>query len=344
MKDCKVFSITIFTVFALCVILTAPATALAARYNFKVGHESAPASMQDKFANKFKEYVEKESKGEIAVSVFPSDQIGDPFALLQGVQSGVIELGIFNGGSIATVLKDYALFSVPALLPKEPQKNRQIFATNSDFVKKLTSETEKTGVKYLGAYIEPFFQVTANKKIEKAEDFKGLKIRTMNSPIIIATYKALGANPTPIPFSEVYSGLQTHLIDAQENPLDIIYEMSFFEVQKYLMLTNHSTVINMLYINDKLLKGMPKNMQDIVIKGGQVAQDYMFSEVSNIEKRGMEDLKKTGKITTVEGSKSVADAYKKAAGEAKKEYFKLVGEKRGKELIDSLEAAVKKLK
>jgi len=247
--------------------------------------------MQDQFAHKFKEYVEKESKGEIVVTIFPSDQIGDPFALLQGVQSGVVELGIFNGGSIATVLKDYSLFSIPALLPKEPGKNKQIFDADSDFVKKLTSETEKTGVRYLGSYIEPFFQVTANKKIEKAEDFKGLKIRTMNSPIIIATYKALGANPTPIPFSEVYSGLQTRLIDAQENPLDIIYEMSYYEVQKYLMLTYHSTVINMLYINDKILKEMPENLRETVVRGGRAAQGFMFSEISNIEKRGMEDLK-----------------------------------------------------
>lgn len=337
--------VIVISVMALCAVFSLTSGALAAaKYNFKVGHESAPASMQDQFANKFKDYVEKESNGEIAVSIFPSDQIGDPFALLQGVQSGVIELGIFNGGSIATVLKDYALFSVPALLPREPEKNRLVFAPNSDFVKRLTSETEKTGVKYLGSYIEPFFQVTANRKIEKAEDFKGLKIRTMNSPIIIATYKALGANPTPIPFSEVYSGLQTRLIDAQENPLDIIYEMSFFEVQKYLMLTHHSTVINMLYVNDKLFKGMPKNLQDVVIAGGRVAQDYMFSEISAIENRGMADLKKTGKISIIEGSGSVVDAYKKASSEAKKEYFKLVGEKRGKELLDSLEAAVKKLK
>ncbi len=247
--------------FAAALCLGAP-QAEAAQYDIKVGHESAPDSMQDQFAKKFKEYVERESKGEIAVSVFPSDQLGDPFALLQGVQSGVMELGIFNGGSIATILKDYALFSIPAILPKEPAKTKKIF--ESDFVKTLTSSTEKTGVKYLGSYIEPFFQVTANKIVEKPEDFKGLKIRTMNSPIIIATYRALGANPTPIPFSEVYSGLQTRLIDAQENPLDIIYEMSFYEVQKYLMLTSHSTVINFLCINTGLLEGMSPELQKIV--------------------------------------------------------------------------------
>lgn len=326
---------------ALACSFAAPGPAFAAKYNFKVGHESAPNSMQDQFAHKFKEYVERESKGEIAVSVFPSDQIGDPFALLQGVQSGVIELGIFNGGSIATVLKDYAMFSIPEILPKEPQKNKQIF--ESDFVKTLISNTEKTGVKYLGAYIEPFFQVTANREIKTPEDFKGLKIRTMNSPIIIATYKALGANPTPIPFSEVYSGLQTRLIDAQENPLDIIYEMSFHEVQKYLILTNNSTVVNFLCVNGKLFAGMPEELQKIVTDGGRYAQGYMFAEVPAIEKKGRENLEKTGKITIQESTPEITAAYKKAAEEAKKEYFKSVGAARGQELLDSLEAVVKTL-
>lgn len=316
--------------------------AYAAKYNFKLGHESAPNSMQDQFAYKFKEYVERESKGDITISIFPSDQIGDPFALLQGVQSGVIDLGIFNGGSIATVLKDYAMFSIPAILPKSLQENKKIF--ESDFVRTLVSNTEKTGVKYLGAYIEPFFQVTANKEITKIEDFKGLKIRTMNSPIIIATYKALGANPTPIPFSEVYSSLQTRLIDAQENPLDIIYEMSFHEVQKYLVLTNHSTVINFLCSNGKLFTGMPDGLQRILVEGGRYAQNYMFEEVPTIEKQGYQSLEKTGKITILESTPEIAAAYKKAAEEAKKEYFKLVGKTRGMELLDSLEAAMKALR
>ena len=338
-KTLAAFALVLF-ICACGLLLSAP-VAEAAKYNLKVGHESAPDSMQDQFAKKFKEYVERESKGEIEVSVFPTDQLGDPFALLQSVQSGVIELGIFNGGSIATVLKDYALFSIPEILPKEPAKNKKVF--ESDFVRTLTSSTEKTGVKYLGAYIEPFFQVTANKVIKEPADFKGLKIRTMNSPIIIATYKALGANPTPIPFSEVYSGLQTRLIDAQENPLDIVYEMSFYEVQKYLMLTYHSTVINFLCANAKLFEGMPSELKKIVEDGGHHAQNFMFDEVSEIEKRGLEALKATGKIEIVESTPAIREAYRKAAEDAKVEYFKLVGEARGKELLSSLEAVVAKL-
>ena len=338
----KIF-VSLALILSICaggVFLSAPEAA-AAKYSLKVGHESAPDSMQDQFAKAFKEYVERESKGEIEVSVFPSDQIGDPFALLQGVQSGVIELGIFNGGSIATVLKDYAIFSIPEILPKEPAKNKKVF--ESDFVKTLVSNTEKTGVKYLGAYIEPFFQVTANKIVKESADFKGLKIRTMNSPIIIATYRALGANPTPIPFSEVYSGLQTRLIDAQENPLDIIYEMSFYEVQKYLMLTNHSTVINFLCVNGKLFEGLSPELRQVVTDGGHHAQNFMFDEVAAIERRGLDALKATGKVEIIEGSPEVTEAYKKAAEDAKKEYFKSVGEARGKELLDSLEAVVAKL-
>jgi TRAP-type C4-dicarboxylate transport system substrate-binding protein len=219
------------------------------------------------------------------------------------------------------------------------EKNRKIFSTG--FTKKLTANAESTGLNCLGIYVEPFFQLTANRKIEKPEDFRGLKVRTMNSPIILATYKGLGANPTPIPFFEVYSGLQTNLIDAQENPLNIIYEMSFHEVQKYLILTSHSTTVNVLFISQKLFDRMPKNLQEIVMEGGKVAQDYMFSEIPNIQKQAIKLLESSGKITIIESSPAISAAYKKAAEPAKEEFLKIVGEKEGKELLQALKEALK---
>ena len=326
--------------FILLVLVGFTLTAEAAsKYSLKLGCEEVTGSMQHQFVTKFKEYVEKESKGEISVSIFPGQQLGDPFAVLESVQTGVVDMGVMNGGSIATVLKEYTLFSVPSLLPEDMEKNRKLFST--DFVKTLTANAEKTGLKFLGIYVEPFFNLTANRKIEKPEDFKGLKVRTMNSPIILATYRALGANPTPVPFFEVYSGLQTNLIDAQENPINIIYEMSFHEVQKYLILTNHSTTVNVLFINQKLFDGMSKNLQEIVMGGGRVAQDYMFSEVPNIEKQAIEMLKRSGKITIAESSPEIRAAYKKASEPAKEEFLKIVGEKEGQEILQALEAALK---
>jgi len=326
------------------VCMSATIAMAAPKYTLKIGHESAPGSMMDQMAKTFKAYVEKESKGEIQVSIFPSNQVGDPFAVLQGMQTGVVEMGILNGGSIATVLKEFAIFSVPEILPKDFAKNKQVFASGSPFVKKLVANSEKTGVKFLGIYVEPFFQVTANKKITKPADFKGLKIRTMNSPIIIATYKALGANPTPVPFSEVYSGLQTNMIDAQENPLDIIYEMSYFEVQKYLIETNHSTVVNMLYISRGVFDKMPKDMQKIIVRGGEVAQNYMFNYVPKLAADSRAKLVKTGKIQMIPASPAVSGAYKKASDAAKSEYLKLVGDKEGKAIFKSLEDTLKSVK
>jgi TRAP-type C4-dicarboxylate transport system substrate-binding protein len=109
------------------------------------------------------------------------------------------------------------------------------------------------------------------------------------------------------------------------------------------MLTNHSTVINFLCVNTKLLEGMPAALQKIIADGGKYAQGFMFSEVPEIERRGLESLKATGKIEIVEGSPSISEAYKKAAEDAKKEYFKSVGEARGRELLDSLEAVTSKI-
>lgn len=332
-----------YFLFILLVIMVFSSTIEAASsYSLKLACEGIVESMAYKFGNEFKEYVEEESKGEISVSIFPGNQLGDQFATLESMQTGIIEVGVINGCSIATVLKEYTLFSIPSLLTADMEKNRKLFSTS--FTKRLTANAESTGLKYLGIYVEPFFQLTANRKIEKPEDFKGLKIRTMNNSIILATYRALGANPTPVPFYEVYSGLQTNLIEAQENPLKIICDMSFHEVQKYLMLTNHSTTINVLFINQKLFDRMPKNLQEIVIEGGRVAQDYMFSEIPNISKQALNLLESSGKITIIEGSPAISAAYEKAAEAAKDEFLKLVGEKEGKELLQALEEALKQVK
>ena len=333
----------IFVLSLSCILLVATMAAASPQYMLKIGHESAPDSMMDKMAYKFKDYVEKESDGAIQVSVFPSNQIGDPFAVLQGMQTGVIEMGILNGGSVATVLKEFAIFSVPEILPKDSAKLQKLFAAHSPFVQKLIMNSEKTGIKFLGIYVEPFFQVTANKPITKPEDFHGLKIRTMNSPIILETYKALGANPTPVPFSEVYSGLQTNMIDAQENPLDIILEMSYFEVQKYLVETNHSTVVDMLYIGKNYFDQMPSELQQIVIKGGEVAQQYMFEYVTQLAVDSREKLKATGKIELLPASPEILDAYRNASEAGKNEFLKLVGEKEGQELFNSLNETLKSI-
>lgn len=330
---------------SMMIIIFAASCAFATpKFTLRLSHESAPNSMMDEMAKSFKAYVEKESKGSVSVSIFPSNQIGDPFATLQGMQTGIVDMGILNGGSLATVLKEFSIFSVPEILPRDYAKTKKVFATGSPFVKSLIANSEKTGVKYLGIYVEPFFQVTANKPITKMSDFKGLKIRTMNSPIILATYKALGANPTPVPFSEVYSGLQTNMIDAQENPLDIILEMSYFEVQKDLMETNHSTVVDMLYISDKSFNKMPKDIQQIIVKGGVVAQEHMFDYVPKLAKISRDKLVKTGKIKMVASTPEIIAGYKKAAGAAKIEYFKLVGDKEGKVVFKSLEDTLKTVK
>lgn len=333
----------IFILFILLVLMGFSLTIEAApNYSLKVSISEVVGSMSYNFSDKFKEYVEKESKGEISVSIFPGNQLGDQFATLESMQTGVIEMGVINGGNIATVLKEYTLFSIPSLLPVDMEKNRKLFSTS--FTKRLTANAESTGLKFLGIYVEPFFQLTANRKIEKPEDFKGLKVRTMRNPIILATYRALGANPTPVPFFEVYSGLQTNLIDAQENPLNIIYEMSFHEVQKYLILTNHSTTVNVLFISQKLFDRMPKNLQEIVIEGGRVAQDYMFSEIPIIHKQAIKLLESSGKITIIESTPSISAAYEKSSELAKDEFLKIVGEKEGKELLQALEEALKTIK
>jgi len=226
---------------------------------------------------------------------------------------------------------------VPMLFPRDMEKIHKVF--NSGIVQKLAVNAERMGLLALGGFSEPYMQVTAKKPIRTPEDIRGLKIRVMNSPILIATYQGLGANPTPIPFSEVYSSLQVGVVDAQENPFDIINEMAYYEVQTHLMTTRHSIPVNICWMNKRIFDGLPEDIRKAFVEGGQVAQDYLFGIVPHVSEQNRKALEEKG-MTIVEPEKSLVDAYAAASAKAEEEFVKLVGTENGKALLSMVKEAI----
>ena len=177
------------------------------------------------------------------------------------------------------------------------------------------------GYHLLGMADQGFRVMSTNKPVNSFADFKGQKIRTMENSYHLAFWKALGANPTPMSFSEVYIGLQQHTIDAQENPYEVIVSNNLYEQQDYVVETNHLPHLISLIVNDDFFKDLPENEQDIMTEAAQLATEYareqsdarIADKIATIEESGTQiiTLSDETRKEIREASKGVYDSIKK---------------------------------
>ena len=186
---------------------------------------------------KFKEAVEARSGGKIKVQLFIGGTLGSDQATLSAIKGGTVEMGVMNSGILASEVKALEVFDFPFLFANEKEADAIV---DGPVGKKMHAALEDKGIVGLSYWELGFRNITNSKRpLLKVEDVEGLKLRVIPNAINVDWVKALGANPTPLPFPEVYAALEQKAIDGQENPISVIASSKFYEVQKYLALTNH---------------------------------------------------------------------------------------------------------
>jgi tripartite ATP-independent transporter DctP family solute receptor len=240
----------------------------------------------------FKPYVEEASKGRITVELYPNGQLGGDRQAIEGVQIGTIHMTIPAAAVLSGFEPKFQVFDLPFLFKS---KQAAYDALDGELGQKLNEELLKLGIRNL-AYAENGFRHISNNRgpITKPEDLKGLKIRTMENPVHMATFRALGANPTPISFGELYTALQQRTVDAQENPIPLVYTSKFYEVQKYYSLTGHVYAATAVLINDGFFSKLPDDLKQILIEGAARYRDAQRKLSDQQDQEMLEALKKTG--------------------------------------------------
>lgn len=286
------------------------------------GHGFMPDSPQDKSAVKFKEEVEEKTGGKIKVNIFPSSQLGSAREMFEGLQLGTQEVALVPTARISGFAPELQLFDLPYLFPSRELAYELM---DGEVGTKLLDGLERQYVKGVAFYEDGFKQFTSNREILSADDFKGQKFRTMESPIVMEQFKTLGSNPVPIDFAELYNSLQLGVIDGQENPLVTIENMKFYEVQKYLIKTDHAYLAHVLLFNDMWYKELPKEYQDILYEAGRNAAVWERAEVAReeleyiktIEESGTEIVELSPEETEkiIEKTKPVYEIYRKMFGD-----------------------------
>jgi tripartite ATP-independent transporter DctP family solute receptor len=241
---------------------------------------------------KFGELVETRSGGKLKVNVFPGGALGSDQANVSSLQGGTLEMASMNSGIFASLVKDFAIYDFPFLFanPKEADA-----VVDGPFGVTMHKKLEEKGLVGLGYYELGFRQITNSKRpITKVEDIAGLKLRVIPNPINVDWVSALGANPTPLPFPEVYAALEQKAIDGQENPVATIKGAKLYEVQKYMTLTNHQYNPQSIVVSKKFWDSLAPADQKILQDAARESIAYQRTQSRAQLQSGLDDLRKAG--------------------------------------------------
>lgn len=308
----------------LSAILATPVFAETMQLNF--GHVGKPGSLFEASANEFAKRANAKLGDKAQVVTFGSSQLGKDKELLKKLKLGTVNFAL-PSSVMASVADEFGLFDMPYLV-----KDREHMARIEKEIvwPTLAPILEKKGYKILAVWENGFRNITNNKRpIYKPEDLQGLKLRTPKSVWRVKMFKAYGANPSPLSFSEVFVALQTGTFDGQENPLAQIASGKFQEVQKYLSMSGHVYTPAYVTVSTQHWNKLPEDVRNILETTAKETQDYVYKTAAQLEVDLLAELK--------EGGIQVNNADKQAFINASKPIYDEFGSTvpNGKSLIDT---------
>jgi tripartite ATP-independent transporter DctP family solute receptor len=255
----------------------------------KLGNVQPPAMIVQKGLQRFADLVAERTGGELKVEIFPASQLGTEQEILEGVQLGTIHMFEGSAGAAGRFLPVLEAFAHPFLWR---DLDHMLAVARGEIGQELSQRLiDEHGMRILdmGWLFGQRHLTTASTPVYTPEDMKGLKIRVQPTTIYLEMIKAMGANPTPIDWKEVYLSLQTGVVDGQENPVGVIYSAKLYEVQDYLMLTGHITQNQVVIINEPFFQSLAPEHQRVLREAIIEAGDY---QNALIEQGAAEDLEK----------------------------------------------------
>ena len=260
--------------------------------DIKLGHVLAPSHSWNKAAEGFAAEVKEKTNGRVNFVLFPSGQLGNEKTMLEGLQIGSQGAAIIGSGSLQPIEPKFGVVELPYTWSTSQQAYK---AFDGDLGAALAKLADKKNLTIISWWENGFRHVTNNRgAVSKPADLAGLKTRVTPDKMRLDTFTALGANPAPLAFGELYSALQQKVFDAQENPLSIIYTSSFFEVQKYLSLTGHVWGPASLIISKPVWNRISADDKKVVQAAADKWRDAQRKMISDSDQQFVAQLKDKG--------------------------------------------------
>ncbi len=294
MKKVVVCAVIALACFALCPLSMVSAASMANMepVTLKLAHV---VNEQDGFhiaALKFKELVEAQTGKKIQVEIYPNAQLGDERTLLEGMQIGTVDMGVITNGPVANFVEEIAVFELPFLFPSAEAAYAVL---DGEIGQEILAALGRVNLKGLAFAERGFRNLTNNvRPVHGPKDMNGLKIRVMENPVYIDTFKALGANPVPMAWTEALTAMQQGTIDGQENPINIIYSFKLYEPQKHLSLTRHTYAPAIIVMAQSVWDTLPADAQKIVSEAAQQAAQYERDMNAQMSAQQLQALRDNG--------------------------------------------------
>jgi TRAP-type C4-dicarboxylate transport system substrate-binding protein len=225
------------------------------RETWRFAIEETRGSVQHAYALEFKRRLEAETHGAVELMIYPYGELGTSDHLLEQLHNGSLQFAMSSPGHLGKLIPAVQVFLLHFTLSADESVNRCALASPA-LATALDGLYAQKGLAFLDAFSEGFMVWTTRAPVRSPNDFEGVKFRVMTSPLLLSVYAAYGANPTPLPYSEVYSALQLHMIDGQVNPLFAIQEMSFHEVSDWLTFAHHASFVTTVASSQAFLSGL----------------------------------------------------------------------------------------
>lgn len=308
-------------------VLLSASLSLAA-VTLKLGHIAEPENPYGQGADHFANLVKERTNGEVIIQVYPSSQLGNQRDLVEGLTFGTVDMTLTGTAVLGNFIPEVAVFDLPFIFRDVPHAYKALDTVGMELCKK----GEARGMITLAIWENGVRHMTNNKlPVKEPADMKGLKMRVMEQPVYIEMMKVLGASPTPMAMSELYTALQKGVIDGQENPLAHIATKRFYEVQKYISLSGHTYASEPVLISTIAWKKLNKEQQEIVRQAALDTRDWQRALCRQLEDKFLQTIKDSGKAQVND------DVNKAAFAEATKPVWKLYSDKFGNSSIEAIQ-------
>lgn len=309
---------------AAAAIFVAPGAVMAqAPIVIKFSHVVAADTPKGKGAEKFKELAEKYTNGNVKVEVYPNSTLYKDKEELEALQLGAVQMLAPSNSKFGPIgVKEFEVFDLPYILPTRVALRK---VTDGPLGKRLLKLLEPKGMVGLAYWDNGFKEMTANKPLRVPDDFKGLKFRIQSSKVLEAQFRALGAIPQVMAFSEVYQALQTGVVDGQENTASNIYSQKMHEVQKFMTMTDNGYIGYVVVVNKKFWDDLPADIRDQLQKAMDEATVYTNNISKSENDTALEEIKKAGTTTVVIPTAAENELMRKAMMPVYQEMYSRLG-------------------
>ncbi|MFY0312175.1 TRAP transporter substrate-binding protein DctP [Leisingera sp. D0M16] len=290
------------------------------RYAF----EEAMTDVQGVYAQKFKEEIEANSDHEI--QLFPYGTLGESADIMEQTQDGILQFVDQSPGFTGSLIPEAQVFFVPYLLPTDQDHLARFYKESkaiNDMFKPLYADQ---GLELLNMFPEGEVAMTTKTPVTTCADLDEVKFRVMTNPLLVESYKAFGATPTPLPWGEVYGGLQTNVIQGQENPTFFLYSTKIYEVTDYITYAGHNNFTTAVMANKDFYDGLSPEDQQLVQNAAQAAYDHTVvyqQEAAETELAKIMEAKPEMQVTVL--SDEQRSCFKEAAAEVEAKFIEMTG-------------------